>query len=64
MCGGRPGSPATSGGGIRKLIVTSLVSLNGIHGDRQSWLPDFLGDQARGEGDASWTWIRRHDEYA
>ena len=33
---------------MRKLIVSSLVS----------------GPEGRHEGDASQTWIRRHDEYA
>lgn len=45
-------------------IVSSLVSLNGIHGDPQWWVLDLFGEQARGESDASWTWIRRRDEYA
>ena len=49
---------------MRILIVSSLVSLDGIQGDRQSWVPDFLGEQARGQGDAFWTWIRCRDEYA
>ncbi len=48
---------------MRTLIVRSLVSLDGIHGDRQSRVPDCFGEQARGEGDAFWTWFRRHDEY-
>ncbi len=49
---------------MRKLIVSSLVSLDGIHGDPQSRVSDFFDEQAHDEGDASQTWIRRHDEYA
>ena len=31
---------------MRKLIVSSLVSLDGIHGDPQSWIGDFFDEQA------------------
>jgi dihydrofolate reductase len=31
---------------MRKLIVSSLVSLDGIHGDPQSWVGDFFDEQA------------------
>jgi len=31
---------------MRKLIVSSLVSLDGIHGDPQSWVGEFFDDQA------------------
>src|SRR2546430_17671977 len=34
------------GGVMRKLIVSSLVSLDGIHGDPQSWAGDFFDEQA------------------
>ena len=31
---------------MRKLIVSSLVSLDGVHGDPQSWIGDYFDDQA------------------
>ena len=31
---------------MRKLIVSSLVSLDGIHGDPQSWAGDYFDEQA------------------
>ena len=31
---------------MRKLIVSSLVSLDGVHGDPQSWAGDFFDEQA------------------
>ena len=31
---------------MRKLIVSSLVSLDGVHGDPQSWVGDFFDEQA------------------
>jgi dihydrofolate reductase len=34
---------------MRKLIVSSLVSLDGIHGDPQSWVGDFFDAQAAEE---------------
>jgi dihydrofolate reductase len=34
---------------MRKLIVSSLVSLDGIHGDPQSWVGDFFDEQAAGQ---------------
>jgi dihydrofolate reductase len=34
------------GGDMRKLIVSSLVSLDGIHGDPQSWVGEFFDEQA------------------
>jgi dihydrofolate reductase len=34
---------------MRKLIVSSLVSLDGIHGDPQSWIGDYFDDQAAEE---------------
>ena len=34
---------------MRKLIVSSLVSLDGIHGDPQSWVGDFFDQQAAEE---------------
>jgi dihydrofolate reductase len=34
---------------MRKLIVSSLVSLDGIHGDPQSWVGDFFDEQAAEE---------------
>jgi dihydrofolate reductase len=34
---------------MRKLIVSSLVSLDGIHGDPQSWIGDFFDEQAAQE---------------
>ena len=33
--------PASMGGDMRKLIVSSLVSLDGIYGDPQSWAGDY-----------------------
>lgn len=47
---------------MRKL--SSLVSVDGIHGDPQSRVPHFFDEQARDEVDASQTSIGRHDEYA
>ena len=32
-----------------KLIVSSLVSLDGIHGDPQSWIGDYFDEQAAEE---------------
>jgi len=29
---------------MRKLIVSSLVSLDGIHGDPQSWVGDYFDE--------------------
>ena len=34
---------------MRKLIVSSLVSLDGIHGDPQSWALEYFDDQAAEE---------------
>jgi dihydrofolate reductase len=34
---------------MRKLIVSSLVSLDGIHGDPQSWAGGYFDEQAAGE---------------
>ena len=34
---------------MRKLIVSSLVSLDGIHGDPQSWIGDYFDEQAAEE---------------
>ena len=34
---------------MRNLIVSSLVSLDGIHGDPQSWVGDFFDQQAAEE---------------
>jgi dihydrofolate reductase len=34
---------------MRRLIVSSLVSLDGIHGDPQSWIGDFFDEQAAEE---------------
>ena len=34
---------------MRKLIVSSLVSLDGIHGDPQSWIGDYFDGQAAEE---------------
>ena len=34
---------------MRKLIVSSLVSLDGIHGDPQSWVGDYFDAQAAEE---------------
>lgn len=34
---------------MRNLIVSSLVSLDGIHGDPQSWVGDYSGQQAAEE---------------
>ena len=34
---------------MRKLIVSSLVSLDGIHGDPQSWVGDYFDEQAAEE---------------
>jgi dihydrofolate reductase len=34
---------------MRKLIVSSLVSLDGIHGEPQSWIGDYFDDQAAEE---------------
>jgi dihydrofolate reductase len=34
---------------MRNLIVSSLVSLDGIHGDPQSWIGDYFDDQAAEE---------------
>src|SRR5260370_5197321 len=31
---------------MRNLIVSSLVSLDGIHGDPQSWVGDYFDEQA------------------
>ena len=31
---------------MRKLIVSSLVSLDGIHGDPQSWVGELFDEQA------------------
>jgi dihydrofolate reductase len=31
---------------MRKLIVSSLVSLDGVHGDPQSWVGDYFDEQA------------------
>src|SRR5215468_8281558 len=41
--------PAAMGGDRRNLIVSSLVSLDGIHGDPQSWAGDYFGQQAAEE---------------
>jgi dihydrofolate reductase len=37
------------GDDMRKLIVSSLVSLDGVHGDPQSWVGDSFDDQAAQE---------------
>jgi hypothetical protein len=37
------------GGDMRNLIVSSLVSLDGIHGDPQSWAGDYFDQQAAEE---------------
>src|SRR5215467_9106379 len=37
------------GGEMRNLIVSSLVSLDGIHGDPQSWIGDYFDEQAAEE---------------
>jgi dihydrofolate reductase len=37
------------GGDMRKLIVSSLVSLDGIYGDPQSWAGDYFDEQAAAE---------------
>jgi dihydrofolate reductase len=37
------------GGDMRKLIVSSLVSLDGIHGNPQSWIGDYFDQQAAEE---------------
>jgi dihydrofolate reductase len=43
-------SPAAAmGGDMRKLIVSSLVSLDGIHGDPQSWAGELFDEQAAAE---------------
>ena len=34
---------------MRELIVSSLVSLDGIHGDPQSWIGDYFDEQAAEE---------------
>ena len=34
---------------MRNLIVSSLVSLDGIHGDPQSWIGDYFDGQAAEE---------------
>ena len=34
---------------MRKLIVSSLVSLDGVHGDPQSWAGDYFDEQAAAE---------------
>ena len=34
---------------MRRLIVSTLVSLDGIHGDLQSWAGDFFDEQAAEE---------------
>ena len=34
---------------MRKLIVSSLVSLDGVHGDPQSWAGDLFDEQAAEE---------------
>ena len=34
---------------MRNLIVSSLVSLDGIHGDPQSWVGDYFDQQAAEE---------------
>jgi dihydrofolate reductase len=34
---------------MRRLIVSSLVSLDGVHGDPQSWVGDYFDDQAAEE---------------
>jgi dihydrofolate reductase len=34
---------------MRTLIVSSLVSVDGIHGDPQSWVGDLFDDQAAEE---------------
>ena len=33
--------PAVMGGDMRKLIVSSLILLDGIYGDLQSWAGDY-----------------------
>jgi len=38
--------PTALGGDMRTLIVSSLVSVDGIHGDPQSWVGDLFDDQA------------------
>src|SRR5579863_3445622 len=42
-------SPAAMGVDMRKLIVSSLVSLDGIHGDPQSWIGDLFDEEAAEE---------------
>src|SRR5215469_5754807 len=43
-------SPAAAmRGDMRKLIVSSLVSLDGIHGNPQSWIGDYFDQQAAEE---------------
>jgi dihydrofolate reductase len=37
------------GGDMRDLIVSSLVSLDGVHGDPQSWIGDYFDEQAAHE---------------
>jgi dihydrofolate reductase len=37
---------AATGGDMRKLIVSSLVSLDGVYGDPQSWAGDYFDEQA------------------
>jgi dihydrofolate reductase len=37
---------AALGGDVRDLIVSSLVSLDGVHGDPQSWVGDYFDKQA------------------
>src|SRR6516162_1153877 len=44
-----PARPAAMGGDMRRLIVSSLVSLDGVHGDPQSWVGDYFDDQAAEE---------------
>src|SRR5258706_14427541 len=46
---GRPGLRPPSGGDMRELIVSSLVSLDGVYGDPQSWASDYFDDQAAEE---------------
>ena len=41
--------PAAMGGDMRNLIVSSLVSLDGIHGDPQSWVGDYFDQEAAEE---------------
>jgi dihydrofolate reductase len=42
-------SPAALGGDMRKLIVSSLVSLDGSYGDPQGWAGDYFDEQAAAE---------------